>query len=246
MKRLLTVFIMLFLALPTCALAGGGGGMSGGALEMTQLENKAQLIDQLREQVQQTQQLIQQYQNMIQNTLALPENIWKDASGQLEKLRNLMESAGSLSFGVGFDLEKFIFKHPGYTEEHKDEKGSPMTDPEAYKSRVDSWEAYWRANAEANNLSWENVQDRAGLIEELNNAAKSSEGQHQALQAGNQIATFMAQELSDLHADTVRMADSIREFAQNEQQERTDEQAAYEKAIGTWKAPSQGKDRRKR
>lgn len=244
MRRTLITFVLVLLLAP-CAYAGGGGGMSGGALEMTQLENKAQLIDQLREQVQQTQSLIQQYQNMLQNTLALPEQIWKDATGQLEKLRNMMESAGSLSLGAGFDLEKFILQHPGYAD-RKNDKGEPEKHPESFKKRVGAWEKFWQGVAKANGLSWEQTRDRAGLIEQLNAAAQSSEGQHQALQAGNQIATYMAQELTNLHSDVIRMIDAQREFAQNEQQERTEEQAAYEKAIGTWKAPSQGKDRRKR
>lgn len=221
--------IIVLLVSSACFGGGGGGVVKGGATEMTQLANKAQLVEQVRQAVQQTQQLISQYQNMLQNTLQLPQNIWNDITGELSGLQNLLSSAQSLSFGAVLDHEKFTLVHPGYRD-----SGSTQNYAQLYKDRMGAWQKYWEAAMKANNMSVESIKNSQSLIKLLNDAAKSSEGQHQALQAANQISIYMAQQLSELRMDMQRQIDTQAKYALNEQQERADEQAAYETAIGTW------------
>jgi P-type conjugative transfer protein TrbJ len=229
------------LMLSICSVASaGGGGMSGGALESTQLLNKAELIKEVAEAVKQTQELINQYQNMLQNTLQLPLSIWQDVTGTITELQNLYGSFKSLSLASAFDFEKFKIQHPGY----RDVTNSPTADidfSQIYKERVAQLDEYAAGVLEANNMEVQNVKDSQSTIKQLNEASKSSVGQMQALQAGNQIATFMAQELAELRIDMARQIDLQTEIALNEQQERTDEEAAFEQAISTWKPLTPGK-----
>src|SRR5512143_2269900 len=56
--------------------AGGGGSVlgTGGALEITQLLNHAELIKEVAQQAEQISNQIRQYTTMIQNLRQLPEN----------------------------------------------------------------------------------------------------------------------------------------------------------------------------
>ena len=71
MKSRPIIFAAL-LAASAPALAGGGGGMTGGSTEMTQLLNKAMLMDQYAMQAQQYAQQLQQTQAMLTNLLNNP------------------------------------------------------------------------------------------------------------------------------------------------------------------------------
>jgi P-type conjugative transfer protein TrbJ len=166
---------------------------------------------------------------MLLNTLQLPVSIWNDVTGTLSELQNLLDSAKSLTFGAALDFEKFIQQHPGFRLSLDD--GSDFS--KEYKKRIDKWQEYQEGALKANRVAVESVKDNASLIKRLHEASKSSEGQMQALQAGNQIAAFMAQELDALRLDIARQIDLQSEWAQNEQQERTDETAAFEMALGT-------------
>jgi P-type conjugative transfer protein TrbJ len=230
MKKIFTILLIFSILLfGSKDIVLAGGGMTGGALETTQLLNKAELIKQVAEAVKQTQELILQYENMLLNTLQLPMSIWNDVTGTLSELQNLLASVKSLTFGAALDFEKFIQQHPGFRKTL--EEGMDFS--KEYKKRIDKWQEYQEGVLKANQIAVESVKDNAALIKQLHEASKSSEGQMQALQAGNQIAAFMAQELDALRLDMARQIDLQSEWAQNEQQERTDEQAAFEMALGT-------------
>jgi P-type conjugative transfer protein TrbJ len=241
MKKAFAVLLILSLSvlLNAPAVFAGGGGMTGGALETTQLLNKAELVKQVAEAVKQTQELILQYENMLQNTLQLPMSIWNDVTGAMSELQNLLNSAKSLTFGAALDFEKFTKQHPGFRTSLED----GMDFSKEYKKRIGNWQEYQEGVLKANQIAVEDVKDNAALIKRLHEASKSSVGQMQALQAGNQIAAFMAQELDALRLDMARQIDLHSEWAQNEQQERTDETAAFEKALGTVEKNTRYKER---
>lgn len=233
---LAVVAILFFFAISqnNCAYAGGGGSL-GGAKEITQLANKAQLIKQVEQAVRQTTTQLQQYQNMLFNTAKLPASVWKNATKELNKLRNLLKSAESLTFGLSFDSEKFDTRYPGYR------KISDIDYPAYYKTRVADWQRYYRAALEANHIEAKRILDEQLFLESLNTASANAEGQVQMLQAANQIAVYMAQQITQLRLDMQRQIESQATFMLNQQQSDTDERAAWEEAIGEWKTPAPGK-----
>ena len=230
------VFLMIFLMmglLITPAYAGGGA-LTGGSTEITQLANKAQLIKSLAEQVAQTKKMIDQYLNMLQNTIQLPAKVWADATNQLNSLKSIVQKGSALSFAAAMDETLFKKLHPGYK--------APEKFVENYKERVNNWTQYYKNVLKANGVRYDELEKEKNLVEQMKSLAGNTEGQHQALQAGNMIAAHMVEQLRQLRADMLRQIDAQAQFAENEQQERTEEIAAIEKAIGTWQdmTPSKG------
>lgn len=66
------LFLFLALALPSATALGGGGGMSGGATEVTQIMNNVQLADAYAQQTLQYQNQLLQYQTMLKNLAEHP------------------------------------------------------------------------------------------------------------------------------------------------------------------------------
>lgn len=216
-----------------CVFAGGGG--PAGALESTQLVNKAQLIKQVAEAVEQTVTQIKQYENMLLNTLKLGKATWADATKDLVKLRNLLQSAESLTFALSFDSEKFDTRYPGYRSI------SDIDYPTFYKNKTADWQSYYRAAMEANHLEAKRILDEQAFLNELHNAANNAVGQNQMIQAANQIAVYMAQQMTQLRLDLHRQIESQSTYMLDHKQNEVDEQVAWEEAVGTWRKPSTGK-----
>lgn len=228
--------VVLFLNIALFLLVGntnyayaGGGGPSVSALESTQLANKAQLVKQVAEAIKQTEAQLKQFQNMLLNTAKLDSSTWKDASKEVERLRNLLKSAESLTFSLSFDAEKYDTRYPGYRSI------AGIDYPAFYKERAADWTKYYKAAMEVNHLEAKQIFEDQAFLKALHDASNSAVGQNQMLQAGNQIAVYMAQQMSQLRLDVSRQIESQNNFMMNSKQDETDEQAAMEAAIGTWK-----------
>lgn len=241
MKATETIVIAVLLVMVSVGTAlAGGGGASGGALETTQLQNKAQLVDQLREQVQQTQKLFEQYQNMLQNTLQLPEQVWSQVTGQIEKVKSLFESFQSLNLSAALDWEKWLNAHPGYGKGNSGEK--PEDFSKAYKEISNKTNEQAKAILDANDVDQEDIKDGAALSAKLAEAASSTEGQHQAIQASAAI-------LSEINNNTLKLRQAIDRQLETtavteklEQDEKDAKREAVDNFIGERPAHQKGKN----
>ncbi|GHS90901.1 hypothetical protein AGMMS49957_17590 [Synergistales bacterium] len=72
-------------AAPVSVAFAGGGGLSGGATEMTQMMNNSELATQVSKMAQQIQNQIQMIQDMVYNTLTIPDQLFSSSS-MLDKL----------------------------------------------------------------------------------------------------------------------------------------------------------------
>ena len=109
---ILTVVAILLSPYPASA---GGGGLTGGATEWTQLLNNGELVSlvghsatQIDNQVTQITQLAEQiqnqlriYQNMLQNTAQLPAHVWGQVQSDLNRLQSVVTKAQGISFSMG-------------------------------------------------------------------------------------------------------------------------------------------------
>jgi P-type conjugative transfer protein TrbJ len=221
-----TIAIMIH-GFSTAALAGGGA--SGGALETTQLVNKAELLKQTAEQGRQTLTQVNQYMNMIQNTLQLPQSIWSDVMGTFGKLQNLMKTAQSISLSGAFDFEKFKLDFPGVRDLEDFVDFSKVLKDQAAEVNT-----YAQGVLEANGMGVQDIADDQAIIEQLHEASKTSDGQMKALQAGNQIATFGLQILDKTRFELLRMNELQTKWMMDERQKENDRHQALEQAIGKW------------
>ena len=93
----------------------GGGGVTGGATEWTQLANNAEFIslvgnsaEQINNQVTQITQFAEQiqnqlkiYKNMVQNTAQLPNHVWGQVESDLNRLQGIVAQGQGIAFSMG-------------------------------------------------------------------------------------------------------------------------------------------------
>lgn len=166
--------------------------------ESTQLANLAQLTDQVRQAIEQTKLHIDKYANMLQNTLKLPQQTWNDFTEQFAELKKLAESSLSLTFDAEYKSDKFLDNFPAYQD----------LMPENFHARYAQLRkeivGFYEQLLKQNQKTQEMLKDDADVLADLANMAGDTEGQHQAIQAASQIATFTAQHLSKLHTTMLR------------------------------------------
>jgi P-type conjugative transfer protein TrbJ len=167
------------------------------------------------------------------------ETVWEDVSPSIRSVYAILDASGAMSYAGASDVErKFLEQNPEY--------GAGLSGsadfPERYKARVEIWQEYIKGVLEANGHEAEEIAERAEVIAELRNISYGAGYYREAMQAGDQISTFVDQEFTRLRSDIQRHLDAETKYALNEQQERDGEMAAFEGAVRTWKTQSQGRD----
>lgn len=119
MHKIAIAFILLCLIAAAPAYAGGGG-LSGGALEMTQLANNSELgailgqeVEQISNQVKLITNQLNQYTEMLKQGLAMPTSFINDVASQFTALERAVEQTEGLykSYGqMAESLEKMLGK----------------------------------------------------------------------------------------------------------------------------------------
>lgn len=197
LKKLLAA-VAIFMMLSATAWAGGGG-LTGGATEMTQIANNSELgsilgqeVEQISNQVKQITNQIKQYTEMIKQGLALPTSMINDVVKQFSELNSAIQQTEGLYKSVG-DMAgslKDMWKQPLSSNALENiEKRSKQTTAtlDAVAKKIDQT----NAQIDADNK----------VIEKLHDRSANAQGQMQALQAGNEIAATTAQEVNKLRSD---------------------------------------------
>jgi P-type conjugative transfer protein TrbJ len=177
------------------AHAGGGGGFSGGATELTQLANNAELVSIYASEIQQVAQQLQMIQNMVQNTSQLPIQMWSSVESNLVSLVNALTSVNGV---VNATEDALAMTQQQFGN------GDLLNN---YEQRLRSW------NQGVNNqigtalrnmgLNAGQFQSRQQALAQIQAASQSATGRMQVLQAGNQIAGLMVNELQSLHGTII-------------------------------------------
>lgn len=94
LKKVLTV-IASAIALTSGSAHAGGGGMTGGATEMTQILNNVQLAESYAQQVMAYQNQLLQYETMLKNLLAHPSGVTAPNLSQLATNQAKIMSMGT-------------------------------------------------------------------------------------------------------------------------------------------------------
>jgi P-type conjugative transfer protein TrbJ len=195
-----SIFLFLFIfCFPWKLYAGSVGGF-GGALEVTQLMNNAQLMQTYAQEVLQVQNQISQitnqltmYQNMLTNTQDLINNPFQSAMQTIMNLKQVIDQATQLSYSIGSVDTYFTQLHPNY---------ATLFQGNNYATQQQFWRdsVYNQCEAilKASNFTVSNMQNEAQLMQTLTQASRTAAGQKAAIQAGNNIAVQMAAQLSEL------------------------------------------------
>ena len=180
-----------------------GGGLTGGATEVTQLANNLQLVMSYSEQVDQTLTQINQYKTMLQNlkqgnpSMLLDRNVrklWADAKmdDAFRDLYRITINGERTAYSLQSMNAQFEQLHPGYGNF----KGQSFNN--AYRNWSDTTRGALTSTLRMSAMSADDLQSEGDMIKELSNKSSTAEGQMQALQAGNQIGVSMVSQLQKL------------------------------------------------
>jgi len=177
--------------------AHAGGGLAGMATEFTQIANNVELVGIYAENVAQLQQLIQQYQNMIQNTLNLPQQLWPPILVQIQDLINTIGAIDSAANATQNALAQFA-SHYNFNP-----SAQAAMEVNRWRTGVKNQIA---ATLRQMGLNANRMKDTQSALAEVMALSQSAQGRMQVLQAGNQIASMMVNEVQNLHS-TIMMAE---------------------------------------
>lgn len=213
MRKLLITLIVIMTATPALA---GGGGITGGATEWTQLANNAELgailgreVEQIAQQVEMIRNQINQYQEMLKQGAALPNSVWRSVENDLTSLRKAVQTTSGMYSSLGNLGQVFRQTNPGI--ETRSSRG--LTYEEWYKKQSEAYNNDLEATLKGISISSTQIEQDAAFIKLLQGQNRSAIGQMQALQVGNDIAAETAQQLLKLqeaiNRQTILMAATL-------------------------------------
>ena len=213
MRKFRNYILVIALTFP---LAAGNANASfiWGATEWTQIANNIQLLLGYIEQVQQTIQQVKMYEAMLKNLETIqPNTLLQQTARDLWRTKNMSQTLSDLEFMVmggqriAFAQSSFEsqFKklHPDYanatkTTDGKDKKAADYQ--QQYADWSDNTNRVVKESLQSSGFQAENLRNEKDLADQLQRASDSAQGQLQAIQAGNQIATAMLSQLQQLRA----------------------------------------------
>ena len=207
----------------------GGGAMSGGALETTQLANNSELgailgqeVEQISNQVKQITNQLNQYNEMLKQGLKLPTSFINDVTSQMQSLRTAVRQTVGLyqSYGRFADsLERML--------------DAPLSGNALDNAITRSRQATATLNAIANKIDETIRQSERDndVISQLHDRSANAVGMMQALQAGNEISVATAQEINKLRQDINFLQSQILAIEAERQQAVSEDIAFREKVI---------------
>lgn len=234
----LTVVAILLSPYPASA---GGGGLTGGATEWTQLLNNGELVSlvghsatQIDNQVTQITQLAEQiqnqlriYQNMLQNTAQLPAHVWGQVQSDLERLQSVVTKAQGISFSMGNIDDVLSARFKSYS----DFKASQPTG-QTFSATWQSWSATNRdtigGTLKAAGLTAEQFSTEEATMSQLRSMSESADGQMRALQVGHDIAAQQIAQMQKLRGLVSQQMTMMGTWYQSEQASRDLAQARRE------------------
>ena len=128
---------------------------------------------------------LRQYANMVQNTVALPMNVWSTAQGDLMQIRYVM-NAGSMLGGQAASFTSRLSNIGSFT--------SQLSSLTAMGGQYQQWATVTQNDATqvqaALGLQQSQQTTDAQLLSTINLHSQTAQGQMQAIQAGNEMASL--------------------------------------------------------
>lgn len=201
MKSKQLVQAILIGALMQPVAHAGGGGFTGGALEITQLANNvelvaiygeevtqvAKMVDQINNQITMIANQLNMYTNMLDNTGTLTSQIWGNVFPELQSLASVVQQGQAIAYSMSNLDSLFASRFQNYGDYMATSYG-----PSNYRTDYKDWYTTQRdgihgalksAQLQANQFGSEEA-----TLNQLENMSQTATGRMRALQVGNQIA----------------------------------------------------------
>ena len=198
LKKALRTAVILVILISAPAWAGGGE-LTGGATEMTQLAKNSELgsilgqeVEQISNQVKQITNQIKQYTEMVKQGLVMPNSMINDVAKQFAELNTAVKQTDGLYKSVG-----------NMAGSLKDMWNQPISSNVLENIERRSKQTTATLDAVTKKIDQTNAQIDADnkVIDKLHERSANAQGQMQALQTGNEIAATTAQEINKLRSD---------------------------------------------
>lgn len=192
MKTKLLIISSLFLSINNAI--SGGGGISGGATEVTQLMNNSELITQIETA---RQQLETMHTNLkrLKNFTVSGENLIED----LKSLQNAIQVGQVIAYDAFNLAEQFENKYKDFNEYAKN---FTLSDDKTTSEKYQRWSRDNLDNIQSAlmsaNLQSQHFKSEAQAIKEIEYKAQTAEGRDALLQAGIEISALQSSQLIQL------------------------------------------------
>ena len=234
-KSLAASFLASIMALPATA---GIPVIDGTNVVQTTISavNNVQAV---AKQIQQYQTQLQQYENMLKNTVAPAAYIWDQANSTINKLLQAQDTlnyyknqAGSLdSYLKRYQDVNYYRSSPCFnsnvectTDEISALRKAEQNSSEARKKALDEQQ--------------ETLQSDADNLADLQTQATSAQGQMEAIQAANQLASAQTNQLLQIRSLLVSQQNAAATMAQAQADKEAQQIVADEKALAGENTPS--------
>jgi P-type conjugative transfer protein TrbJ len=189
---------VLFCFAANAALAGGGLG--GGATEITQIANNAELVEQVAQLAEQIQNQITMIQDMIYNTLTIPDQLFRNIKsivGVYSKVKGIIDKTKGLAYSLANMDEELKRRFKSYSDLGSLSRVEDFSS--TYRGIVDTQMDTVRNTMEAIGVAFDELtNDDASALEEIQKKASSAKGRNELIQATNQILGFLAEDAMKL------------------------------------------------
>jgi len=174
-----------------------GGGITGGATEMTQMMNNAELIKQVSQLAEQIRNQITMIQDMIYNTLMIPDQLFRDVRGIYSRIKGIIDRTRGLAYNLANMDEELKRRFKSYSDMGSLSQISDFSSE--YRSIMNTQMETVKSTMEAIGVSFEElVNDDASALAELQKKARSAKGRNELIQATNQLLGFLAEDAMKL------------------------------------------------
>jgi P-type conjugative transfer protein TrbJ len=235
--------LLLALCLISGLLVGSvdaGGGLTGGATEMTQLLNNSELATQVGQLATSLQHEIQMIMDMVQNTLALPQRFVGQVRGAIQNVMNAYNRMQGILGKLSNLDDEFRNKFYSALNSGSGAAASAWVKNYAYEyfRLSEALEQEAKQTLENLKVSADDITDSARLLNDLSSNAASATGRNAILQAGNELLGFMGGELVKVRTLVVEQTKHYMDYAERQRSKEDAAADVWRKDLEKWQAPT--------
>lgn len=201
-----TLAVSVALALTVSAVppvVAGGGGLTGGATEITQILNNAELLDIAIREAENLAYTIRQYEIMYENMRNLPSHIKQQALADLQALASIVATGRGVAYSSGQIDEDYQREHRSFEYYEQMQRGETgQRDHAAFSERYRDWSEVnhdsVRGALRAAGLQAQQFDREDSALRTIEAQMENAAGTKQLLQAGGSIAAMQVEQLQKL------------------------------------------------
>ncbi|SIR07095.1 P-type conjugative transfer protein TrbJ [Marinobacterium stanieri] len=198
MSKMAAFFLLISTFIFSPPSFSGGGGLTGGATEATQILNNAELIDVAIKEAENLAYTIRQYEIMYENFRNLPNHIKQQALADLQNLAQIVSTGRAVAYSSGQIDEDYRREYRDFEHYAQRQQESHDALAERYRNWSQSNHDSVRGALRAAGLQAQQFDREASALRSIELQMENAVGTKQLLQAGGSIAAIQVKQLQKL------------------------------------------------